>query len=113
MLVDTFERLTPSNSLISPASSDSGEENNSACTCAIVRLIPQAWPISPQWSTNFCAAGVSFTVASAASGLTVSTERILTEGRSGKSVRFNSVGGGEMRLHQSALPGLARAVRVD
>ena len=48
MLVETFDRLTPSSSLISPASSDSGEENNSAWTWAIVRLMPHAWPISPQ-----------------------------------------------------------------
>ncbi len=47
-LVETFDRLTSSRWLISSASSASGETNKSAWTCAMVRLIPQAWPISPQ-----------------------------------------------------------------
>ncbi len=75
-LVETFERLTSRSLLISSASSASGETKSSAWTWAMVRLIPQAWPISPQWSTNFLAAGVSITVSTATSGQTVPTERI-------------------------------------
>ena len=55
-----------------------GETKSKAWTWAIVRLIPQAWPISPQWSTNFCAAGVRFTVRFALTGVTVSPEILLT-----------------------------------
>ena len=47
-LVETFDRLTSSSRLISSASSASGETKRRAWTWAIVRLMPQACPISPQ-----------------------------------------------------------------
>src|ERR1700761_6849498 len=56
-LVLTFERATPSASMISSACRGLGEMNRRACTCATVRLMPQRVPISPQWRMNFCWTG--------------------------------------------------------
>src|SRR5271163_2175165 len=58
-LVLTLERATDKVLEISSAGNGCGERNNSACTCATVRLIPHLVPISPQWRMNFCATGVS------------------------------------------------------
>src|SRR6266566_1822001 len=57
-LVLTLDRATAKVSAISSAGSGWGERNNSACTWATVRLMPQRVPISPQWRMNFWATGV-------------------------------------------------------
>src|SRR6266566_9990799 len=54
-LVLTLDRATAKVSAISSAGSGWGERNNSACTWATVRLMPQRVPISPQWRMNFWA----------------------------------------------------------
>src|ERR1700674_5515670 len=57
-LVLTFDRATANVAEISSAGIGTGERNNSACTCATVRLMPQRVPISPQCKMNFWATGV-------------------------------------------------------
>src|SRR5437667_12351000 len=57
-LVLTLDSATAKVSAISSAGSGWGERNNSACTWATVRLMPQRVPISPQWRMNFWATGV-------------------------------------------------------
>src|ERR1700683_5036445 len=59
-LVLKFERATDKVREISSAFSGLGETNNSACTWATVRLIPQRVPISPQCRMYFLVSDVSF-----------------------------------------------------